>query len=292
MNNSRSGFSHQPIFTADEGGINSSMISEYLTKMFSLENKTALITGAGGGIGKAIAIGLAQAGAHLALCDINMDALKTAKDEIEAAGGNASIFRLDVCDISSFKDIVDDIGKINGHIDILINCAGINKREGLYDVTEETYDRIMDINLKGVFFLSQAVAPFMKSQNDGVIINIGSHNTGAILGGCSVYGASKSGMVSLTRSMATEWAKYNVRANCVSPGHIQTDLTTPTWEHPERSKYLLDRIALARPGSPDDVVGVCVFLASKAAAYITGCEYRVDGGCISGGQPWPYDTAF
>ena len=268
------------------------MIPAYLTEMFSLEGKTALVTGAGGGIGKAIALGLAKAGAHIALCDINIEAIKTAKEEIVSAGGNGTTFLLDVQNIASFKEITHEISKITGNIDILVNCAGINKREGIYDVAEETYDRIMDINLKGVFFLSQAVAPFMKTQKNGVILNIGSHNTGSILGGCAVYGASKSGMVSLTRSMATEWAKYNIRANCISPGHIQTELTTPTWKHPERSKYLLDRIALARPGTPEDVVGVCVFLASKSASYITGCEYRVDGGCISGGQPWPYDTEF
>ena len=160
------------------------------------------------------------------------------------------------------------------------------------DVTEETYDRIMAINLKGVFLVTPAVAPYMKEQHGGSIINIGSHNTGSILGGCSVYGATKCGILSFTRSMAVEWAKYNVRANCVSPGHIQTALTVPTWEHPVRSKYLLDRIALNRPGYPEDIVGICILLASDASAYITGAEIRVDGGCIAGGQPWPYDTEF
>ena len=150
----------------------------------------------------------------------------------------------------------------------------------------------MDVNLKGVFFISQAVAHYMKRQSSGSIINIGSHNTGWVLGGCSVYGATKSGLYSLTKSMSVEWAKYNIRANCVSPGHIKTALTTVTWEHPERSKYLLDRIAMNRPGYPEDITGVCLLLASDASAYITGCEYRVDGGYISGGQPWPYDTAF
>jgi len=150
----------------------------------------------------------------------------------------------------------------------------------------------MDINLKGAFFLSQAVAPHMKKQGSGVILNIGSHNTGAILGGVSVYGASKSGLMSLTRSMAVEWAKYNIRANCISPGHIKTELTAPTWEHPERSRYLLDRIALGRPGKPEDITGLTVFLASEAASYITGEEFRIDGGCLAGGQPWPYDTKF
>jgi NAD(P)-dependent dehydrogenase (short-subunit alcohol dehydrogenase family) len=266
-----------------------SLANEYLTSMFSLEGKVALVTGAAGGIGSAIAIGLAKAGAYVALCDINEQALIDVQGDMP---DKSSVFRLDMADIASFSDTVKQIADINGRIDILVNCAGINKREGLVDVQEETYDRIMDINLKGVFFLSQAVAPYMKEQNNGVIINIGSHNTGASLGGVSVYAATKSGMVALTRSMAVEWAKYNIRTNCVSPGHIKTELTQPTWEHPVRSQYLLDRIALNRPGQPEDITGVCIFLASDAASYITGCEYRVDGGCLCGGQPWPYDTNF
>ena len=260
------------------------MTNEYLAKMFSLEKKTALVTGAAGGIGSAISLGLANAGANVALCDINISNLTQTEKTIP--------FKLDVADINSFPDVVDKIANKFGSIDILVNCAGINKREGLADVLEQTYDKIMDINLKGVFFLSQAVAHKMKAQNSGTIINIGSHNTGPVLGGVSVYAATKSAVVAITRSMAVEWAKYNIRANCVSPGHIKTELTAPTWEHPTRSKYLLERIALNRPGVPEDVVGVCLFLASDAASYITGSEYRVDGGCICGGQPWEYDTEF
>ena len=265
------------------------MANEYLTNMFSLEGKKALVTGAGGGIGSAIAIGLANAGAHVALCDINEKALIETQKK---APDDTSVYRLDIKETGSFPEIVAKIAGTGGRIDILVNCAGVNKREGLADVNEATYDKIMDINLKGVFFLSQAVAPYMKKQNDGVIINIGSHNTGAVLGGVSVYAAAKSGMLAITRSMAVEWAKYNIRANCVSPGHIKTEMTAPTWEHPVRSKYLLDRIALQRPGSPEDCVGLCIFLASDAASYITGCEYRIDGGCLCGGSPWPYDTEF
>jgi len=263
--------------------------NEFLSSLFSLEGKTALITGAAGGIGSEIAKGLARAGANVALCDINMDTLMSVKKNI---GSKAHIFKMDMTDIDCFDAVVGSVVKISGNIDILVNCAGINKREGLVDVEEVTYDAIMDINLKGAFFLSQAVAPFMKKQNNGSIINIGSHNTGAVLGGVSVYGASKSGLMSLTRSMAVEWAKYNIRANCISPGHIKTDLTTPTWEHPQRSKYLLDRIALGRPGSPEDVVGTTILLSSEASSYITGEEFRVDGGCLAGGQPWEYDTTF
>jgi len=261
----------------------------YLEKIFSLKGKTALVTGAAGGIGSAIAQSLHSAGACVLLCDVNMEALEGIRKKL---GDGAHAFRLDMTELKSFRGIVSEMAKISGRIDILVNCAGINKREGLADVEEATYDRIMNINLKGAFFLSQTVAPYMKNQKSGSIINIGSHNTGAVLGGVSVYGASKSGLLSLTRSMAVEWAKYNIRANCISPGHIKTELTIPTWEHPERSKFLLDRIALGRPGFPEDIVGLCVLLASEAASYITGAEFRIDGGCMAGGQPWPYDTCF
>ena len=261
----------------------------YLEKLFSLSEKSAVITGAAGGIGAAIAEALHSAGATVILCDINTESLDILKKKL---GENAHAFKLDMTETSAFEPVCAEIAKITGNIDILVNCAGINKREGLVDVDEETYDRIMDVNIKGVFFLTKVVAPYMKAQKSGSIINIGSHNTGAILGGVSVYGASKSGVVSLTRSMAVEWAKYNIRANCISPGHIKTELTTVTWAHPVRSKYLLDRIALARPGYPEDIVGLTILLASDASSYITGEEFRIDGGCIAGGQPWPYDTNF
>ncbi len=267
-------------------------IGTNMRKMFSLEGKTVVMTGAAGGIGSKIAEGMALAGADVALCDINEENLLETKEKIMKTGGKASSHVLDVTKAARIKDCIAEIAGEYGSLDVLINCAGINKRIGLADVDEAGYDRIMDINLKGVFFTSQAVAPYMKEQKKGSIINIGSHNTGSILGGCSVYGASKCGVLSLTRSMAVEWAKYNIRANCVSPGHIRTALTVPTWENPERSKYLLDRIALGRPGYPEDIVGICILLASDASSYITGAEIRVDGGCIAGGQPWPYDTQF
>lgn len=267
-------------------------VAENLQQLFSLEGKVVLFTGAAGGIGSAIASGMATAGGEIALCDINEEQLKSVQEEIEKNGGKASRHVMNVTDKESIHNCVEEIGKKYGHIDVLVNCAGINKREGFMDVTEETYDRIMAINLKGVFLVTREVAPYMKDQNAGSIINIGSHNTGSILGGCSIYGATKCGILSFTRSMAVEWAKYNIRANCISPGHIQTALTAPTWQHPKRSKYLLDRIALNRPGYPEDIVGVCILLASEAASYITGTEIRVDGGCIAGGQPWPYDTEF
>lgn len=264
----------------------------YLEQLFSLDGKVVLFTGAAGGIGEELCKALAKAGATVALCDINEENLKKVQAEITDDGGAASAHVMNVMDKDNIQTVVDEIAAKYGHIDVLVNCAGINKREGILDVEEETYDRIMDINLKGVYFVSQAVGHYMRKQNGGSIINIGSHNTGWVLGGCSVYAATKSGIVALTKAQAVEWAKFGIRSNAISPGHIQTPLTTVTWEHPVRSKYLLEHIAMNRPGYPEDIVGVCILLASDASAYITGCEYRVDGGCIAGGQPWPYDTKY
>jgi len=113
-----------------------------------------------------------------------------------------------------------------------------------------------------------------------------------MLGGISVYGATKSGVVALTRSMAIEWAKHGIRANCICPGHILTPLTTVTWEHPTRGDYLRDRIAMRRPGEPGELVGMCVLLASDASSYMTGQPYYIDGGCLAGGDPWDFDTKY
>lgn len=269
-----------------------SRIADNLENLFSLEGKVCLLTGAAGGIGAALARGLAGAGAVMALADISAGALDALRQEILEAGGVASAYEMDVTDAQRVAAAVQRVIDEHGRIDVLINGAGINKREGFLDVEEATYDRIMDINLKGVFRVTQAVAPHMMRQMGGSIINIGSHNTGAVLGGVSVYAATKSGILAFTRSMAVEWAKYNIRANCISPGHILTALTQATWDHPERSKYLEERIAMRRPGMPEEIVGLCILLASDASSYISGSEYRIDGGCLCGGAPWPYDTQY
>ena len=168
-------------------------IGEYLKSVFSLEGKTILISGATGGIGSAISRGLAAAGAEAALCARNQQKCRELADEISAHGGAATAHALDISDLDSIHRCVDEVMQRYGKIDVLFNVAGINRREGLLDVEPETYDRIMDTNLKGVFFLSQAVAREMYRRRSGNIINIGSHNDTGMLGGCSVYGASKSG---------------------------------------------------------------------------------------------------
>lgn len=264
----------------------------YLKQLFSLEGKTILITGAGGGIGLALSEGLARAGAAVALCNRTVSKCEPLAQRIQAEGGTASVHGLDVSDKGSIQACVDEVMAVHGKIDVLFNVAGINKREGLLDVTEETYDRILDTNLKGVFFMSQAVAREMYKRKSGSIVNIGSHNDEGMLGGCSVYGATKSGVVALTRAMAVEFAQYGIRANAISPGHILTELTQVTWDHPTRAPWLRERIAMGRPGTPEELVGMAVLLASDASAYMTGQAYHIDGGCLCGGAPWEYDTQY
>lgn len=267
-------------------------VSERLSSLFSLEGKTVILTGAAGGIGAALAKGLAEAGAEMLLCDIAEDSLKKLAQEIGDEGGKAHAYRLNIADLDDIPSTVEQMYAAVGRFDVLINCAGINRREGFLDVTPETYDRLMNVNLKGVFFLSQEVAKHMMKEKKGNIINMSSHNAVGMLGGCSVYGATKSAVTALTRSMAVEWAQYGIRANAIAPGHIITPLTTVTWEHPVRSEYLRDRIAMRRPGTPEELLGITIMLASDSSSYMSGMMVHVDGGCLAGGSPWPYDTNY
>ena len=269
-----------------------STIGCYLESIFSLEDKVIVVTGGAGGIGEAMCIALANAGGNVIICDISLKAAEKLAAQIVEQGGVAQAFELDVLKKDSIKSCVDQVIDRYGRIDVLINVAGINKREGILDVQEETYDRIMGINLKGLFMMSQEVGKHMFKQKKGNIINIGSHNDEGMLGGCSVYGATKSGVVALTRAMAVEWAKFGIRANAISPGHILTPLTQVTWDHPTRSVWLRDRIAMRRPGTPEELVGMVLMLASDASVYMTGQAYHVDGGCLCGGDPWDFDTEY
>lgn len=269
-----------------------SRIGEYLESVFSLEGKIILMTGAAGGLGAAMAEALAKAGGTVLIGDLAQSPAKDLARRMTEDGLKAKAYDLDVTDTVQIKACVDAVIEEFGRIDVLINVAGINRREGILDVTESTYDRIMNVNLKGVFLMSQEVGKHMFRQRSGNIINIGSHNDEDMLGGCSVYGASKSGVRALTRSMAVEWAQYGIRANCISPGHFLTPLSQVTWDHPTRSVWLRDRIAMRRPGEPSELIGMVLMLASDASSYMTGQAYHVDGGCLVGGSPWDFDTAY
>ena len=269
-----------------------SSIAGYLETVFSLKDKVILFTGATGGIGSVICEGYAKAGASVALCDIGADKLAELEKKIKADGGEASSFMLDLTRMEDITNCVNCVMEKYGRIDVLFNCAGINKREGLLDVEESTYDRIMQINLKGLYFISQEVAKHMRKAGRGNIINMASHNSVGMLGGCSVYGATKSALTALTRSMAVEWAKFGIRANAIAPGHFLTPLTTVTWEHPTRSVYLKERIAMGRPGTPEEVLGAAILMASDASSYMSGMMVHIDGGCLAGGGPWDFDTKY
>jgi gluconate 5-dehydrogenase len=267
-------------------------IGNYLEMQFSLAGKTALLTGGAGGIGYALSVGLCRAGARTAMCDINIARAREIEAELAAKGHQAKAFVVDLTDVTSIRQCVEAVVGEFGKIDILINCAGVNKREGYLDVEEKTYDFIMNVNLKGTFFMTQAVVPHMIKQGGGKIVNFSSHNAQGMLGGVSVYGATKGAVSALTRSMAIEWAKFNIQANAVAPGHILTELTQVTWKHPTRAPYLRERIAMRRPGMPEEIVGMVLMLCSDASSYMTGQTYHVDGGCLAGGTPWEYDTKF
>ena len=269
-----------------------SSVAKYLETVFSLKDKVVLFTGATGGIGAAICKGYANAGARLALCDLDADSLAKLENVIRSEGGEASSFKLDLTRMEDIGECVNSVIQAYGRIDVLFNCAGVNKREGFLDVEESVYDRIMQINLKGLYFITQEVAKHMRKAGKGNIINMASHNSVGMLGGCSVYGATKSALTALTRSMAVEWAKYGIRANAIAPGHILTPLTTVTWEHKTRSVYLKERIAMERPGTPEEIVGAAIFLASDASSYMTGMMVHIDGGCLAGGAPWDFDTKY
>lgn len=267
-------------------------VGEYLSSIFSLSGKTIMMTGAGGGLGASIAKGMAAAGGEIILCDLFEDKLQDLNQEILAAGGKASVYQLDVTDLDAIDRTVERIIADFGKIDVLFNVAGINKREGILDVSPETYDKIMDVNLRGLYFVSQRVGKEMYKKKNGNVIHLASHTSAATVGGVSVYGATKSAVKSLTQSMAVEWARYGIRCNAIAPGHMHTPLTTPVWTDPVRSKYLRERISMERPGQPEDLVGLAILLASDASGYMTGQVYHVDGGCLAGGTPWPYDTKY
>ncbi|MCD8363353.1 MAG: SDR family oxidoreductase [Lachnospiraceae bacterium] len=275
--------------------MNKETITKTLTDLFSLEDKVILMTGAAGAIGSEIAKCYANLGAKVVIADFNEEAMAEVKQEIDAAGGESTCMKLCLPDEDSIEEVVNGTIEKYGRIDVLANIAGINKRTLMTNGAEETFDRIIGVNLKGSYLISISVAKKMIALNETLpeeqkvhlsIINVASYNSVMMLGGNSVYGMSKSGVAAMTRSQAIEWAKYGFRSNALTPGHISTKLTTQLWDDPYYSKYMLDRIAMARPGYPEDMLGMSVLLASDASAYMSGQLCIVDGGCLAGGQPW------
>ena len=260
-----------------------------LERLFSLQGKTALITGATGGIGEALASAFAQAGATVGINGRSLDKVSAACATIVAAGGQALPLVADIGDVAGCQALMADAHTQLGRLDILVNCAGMNRRKPIAEVTADDWETIMGVNLRSAYFLCQAARPIMAAQGGGKIINIGSLNTSYGLDGVSVYGATKAGLGQLTRVMAVEWAADNIQINLLSPGFIRTPLTEAgLLKNERRSKWLHARIPLRRAGEPEDLVGAALLLASPASSYMTGSTITVDGGFLAGGS-WDRD---
>jgi 2-deoxy-D-gluconate 3-dehydrogenase len=243
---------------------------------FKLTDKVALVTGCDTGLGQGMAIGLAEAG-----CDIvgvNRKIPHETAKRVEALGRRFHAIQADLRDQQQLASIVDQAVAKMGHLDILINNAGTIRRCDAIDFSEKDWDEVMDLNLKSLFFLSQAVArQYIAQGSGGKIINIASMLS--YQGGIRVpsYTASKSGVMGLTRLLANEWAKHNINVNAIAPGYMATNNTQQLREDAERNQEILDRIPAARWGTPEDLQGAAVFLASSAADYINGYTLAVDG---------------
>lgn len=247
--------------------------------MFDLSGKAALVTGANTGIGQAIAVALATAGADVAL--VGRSEASETKAKIEALGRRAIIVTADLSSIAPVADIIAQTLDGLGGIDILVNNAGIIRRNDAVDFTEEDWDAVIDTNLKSLFFLSQAAAKEMIAKGSGKIINIASMLT--FQGGIRVpsYTASKSGVGGLTKAMANEWAAKGINVNAIAPGYIATNNTAALQADETRNRQIVERIPAGRWGKAEDIGGAAVFLASSAADYVNGHILAVDGGWLA-----------
>lgn len=248
--------------------------------LFDLTGKVAVVTGCNTGLGQGMALGLAQSGCDIV--GINLVEPLETKEKIEAAGRKFVNIEANLMKQEGLADIVEKAVGVFGKIDILVNNAGIIRREDAIDFSEQNWDDVININLKTVFFLSQLVAKqFIAQGHGGKIINVASMLS--FQGGIRVpsYTASKSAIMGITRAMANEWAKYNINVNAVAPGYMATDNTAALRADEVRSKEILDRIPAGRWGTPNDLVGPCVFLASAASDYVNGYTVAVDGGWLA-----------
>ncbi len=248
---------------------------------FRLDGKVALVTGASRGLGRAMALGLAGAGAHVAVAGREPETLRAVAREIEELGRRCCCVPLDIARTEEHAAAVAAVTRDLGPIEILVNNAGMNVRKESLDYTPEDWDRVLDTNLKGAFFLTQEVGRGMIERRRGKVLNISSMT--AFLGVPTVpaYTASKAALQQLTRMLAVEWAEFNIQVNAIAPGWINTDLTAPIKETP-RYQWVLNRTPAGRFGEPEELAGAAVFLCSPAADFITGQVVAVDGGILAG----------
>jgi gluconate 5-dehydrogenase len=253
--------------------------------LFSVANQVTLISGGSRGIGRALAEGFAKRGARVIITGRDR---ATLDQTAQAIGSGVRPMVCDVADSKAIKRLVEDVGAEFGVIDTLVNVAGVNRRMLAEKLTEDDYDFIMDINLKGPALLSLAVGKRMLERGQGNQINITSLNCDRPLKGVMPYAVSKAGLEHMTRSLAMEWGPRGVRVNAIAPGFVLTDLTKKLWSQPTMQQWGEANTPLKRLGQPADMVGAAVFLASAASAWMTGQTLYVDGG-FSAGLVWPID---
>jgi 2-deoxy-D-gluconate 3-dehydrogenase len=259
------------------------------SNLFDLSGRVALLIGASRGIGRAIAQGFAEAGASVALCSRTEADLYQAAKEIRALGARAEAFPADVSFVAEIQALVREVLGRMGQIDILVNVAGVNRRKISTEITEEDWDTVLNLNLKALFFTSQAVGRYWiktrrfapeNNRSKGKIINIGSIAGEMGIRHVAPYAASKRGVLGVTSTLAVEWATEGICVNCLAPGYIETDLTRARFDDPAFTTAFHNRVPMGRRGYPTDIVGAAVFLAAPASDYLTGQTIVVDGGFL------------
>jgi len=253
------------------------------SNLFSLSGKTALVTGGGRGIGLAIAKGLAEHGADVAIAARTKEQLEAAARQIHAdTGRKIWTFPFDLGGIESIDDFFESVIAQTKGIDILVNCAGTTIRGPAEDVDLKTWCQVIEVNLTSAFVLSQAFCRHRKQAGKaGRIINIGSLTCHGARPTTAAYASSKGGLLMLTKTLAVEWAKYNINVNAIGPGYIATELTEPLRTNEDLNRWVLSKTPLGRWGQPDDLIGTAVLLASRAGEFITGQIIYVDGGWLA-----------
>lgn len=251
---------------------------------FLLTDRVSIITGAASGIGKELAKGLAEAGSHIVIADINMEGAKQVAEQIRQLGVRTLAVQVDITNEQQIQDMIQAVMDAFGRIDVLINNAGIGARIEIEQMEYKDWQRMMDVNMNSVFLMSKAVGQVMIEQRQGSIINISSIS-GLVVNVPqyqAAYNASKAGVIMITRSMALEWARYNIRINTIAPGYMKTEMTAKDFDenadHNPMVKKWMELTPMNRPGTPDELQGIALYLASDASSYATGGVFVIDGG--------------
>lgn len=247
---------------------------------FDLTGKVGVVIGGTTGIGRAIAIGLAQAGADIIPVSRRLDKSEEVAEIIRGLGRKSFAMSVDATDLEQLKKLRDKVMEEFGHVDILVNSQGTETRGDTINVSLEEWDRVLKVNLDSVFYASKIFGEIMVKQKSGKVINIASMASFIGIAGSPAYCASKGGINQLTKTMALEWAKENVQVNAIAPGWFETDITSQIFSEPKMKKYIEDHIPYGRIGETKELAGAAIFLASKASDYVTGVTLPVDGGFL------------